>query len=877
MAKKKKQIHLNIIDFQKYYQKDDLIIQPTPAVENTIEEKKKKIFDKNEFVQNIEWRTTESTDKKINNRVNDDNNKFKNNQNDKNNLKKGDSTIILGSRGKNKLNEMKEEDVDFASLRSKKKEDDVDFANLRNKKKDDDADFGNLRNKKKEDDVDFANLRNKKKEEDVDFGNLRNKKKDDDADFANLRNKKKEDDADFANLRSKKKEDDVDFANLRNKKKEDDVDFANLRNKKKEEDVDFGNLRNKKKEEDVDFGNLRNKKKDDDTDFANLRNKRKEDDADFANLRNKKKEDDVDFANLRNKKKDDDTDFANLRNKKKDDDADFANLRNKKNDTETKTEKPYHLRKLEELRKQKQLKRQETEMSQNEKLEEKVKADKKEEEAKADKKEEVKVDKKEEEVKVDKKEEEVKVDKKEEEVKVDKKEEEVKVDKKEEEVKVDKKEEEVKEDKKEEVKADDTIKSTEEAKPKEGTKLKDSDVKPAVVAEKNEIDGNNETKVEEGAKKKFVPKRVIMYQEELKKKEEELKKKEEERKKKLEEQKKQRELTKLKSQTSDGSNVFIPSAKLLHLESLKEEKKETKIEIKRDSKSVITPPISKKDTTILNKQKSTEKNVKNIFLEIAEKTENAKIVEKMDIEEIAKKKREELYKKQLEKITKINEENTKYNNIYKHDIDNIKSFYNQIKDKILQNYLFTEDDAANICASLKTDECNYLESHVPFYVTISVFILSLPQKLEDDMYIKRASHLKNLLFYLKQNSKIENQDDYILNDIIKLCDELKYPHLSEETTLLEAVFDCLLFCGIISKDAFIKWFTDDNLDSELKSRAMLQLIYWNNWLKDEVNDDVEYVEDEPEEQVEEKVVEEDDIEKNVPKNFIFRKIKKKFL
>ncbi|KEG02131.1 hypothetical protein YYE_02870 [Plasmodium vinckei vinckei] len=846
MAKKKKQIHLNIIDFQKYYQKDDLIIQPTPAVENTIEEKKKKIFDKNEYVQNIEWRTTESTDKKINNKVNDDNNKFKNNQNDKNNLKKSDSTIILGSRGKNKLNEMKDEDVDFANLRNKKKEDDVDFANLRSKKKDDDADFANLRNKKKEEDVDFGNLRNKKKDDDADFGNLRNKKKDDDVDFANLRNKKKEDDTDFANLRSKKKEDDVDFGVLRNKKKEEDADFANLRNKKKDDDADFANLRNKKKEED-----------------------KKEEDVDFGNLRNKKKDDDADFANLRNKKKDDDADFGNLRNKKKDDDADFANLRSKKNDTETKTEKPYHLRKLEELRKQKQLKRQETEISQNEKLEEKTKADKKEEE-----KEEVKEVKKEEVKEVKK-----------------------------EKVKEDKKEEEIKEDKKEEVKTDDTIKSAEEAKPKEGTKLKEGDVNPAVIAEKNEIDGNNETKVEEGAKKKFVPKRVIMYQEELKKKEEE-------RMKKLEEQKKQRELSKqLKSQASDGSNVFIPSAKLLHLESLKEEKKETKIEIKRDSKSVITPPINKKDTTILNKQKSTEKNVKNIFLEIAEKTENAKIVEKMDIEEIAKKKREELYKKQLEKITKINEENTKYNNIYKHDIDNIKSFYNQIKDKIIQNHLFTEDDAANICASLKTDECNYLESHVPFYVTISVFILSLPQKLEDDMYIKRASHLKNLLFYLKQNSKIENQEDYILNDIIKLCDELKYPHLSEETTLLEAVFDCLLFCGIISKDAFIKWFTDDNLDSELKSRAMLQyftlkkskmylredkiiinkklaykyrflsLIYWNNWLKDEVNDveDVEDVEEEPEEQIEEKVVEEDDIEKNVPKNFIFRKIKKKFL
>ncbi|SCM22007.1 conserved Plasmodium protein, unknown function [Plasmodium chabaudi chabaudi] len=864
MAKKKKQIHLNIIDFQKYYQKDDLIIQPTPAVENTIEEKKKKIFDKNEYVQNIEWRTTESTDKKINNKVNDDNNKFK----------KSDSTITLGSRGKNKLNEMKDEDVDFANLRSKKKEDDVDFANLRNKKKEDDADFGNLRNKKKEDDADFSNLRNKKKEDDVDFANLRNKKKDDDADFANLRNKKKEDDADFANLRNKKKEEDVDFGVLRNKKKEEDADFANLRNKKKDDDADFGNLRNKKKEDDVDFGNLRNKKKDDDADFANLRNKKKEEDVDFANLRNKKKEDDADFANLRNKKKEEDVDFANLRNKKKEDDADFANLRNKKKeedvdfgvlrnkkkeedvdfanlrskkkeedvdfsnlrskktDTETKTEKPYHLRKLEELRKQKQLKRQETEASQNEKLEEKTKTDKKEEEVKADKKEE--------------------------------------------EIKADKKEEEVQEDKKEEVKEDEA--KEDEAKEDEvkEDEVKADDVKPAGVAEKNEIDGNNETKVEEGAKKKFVPKRVIMYQEELKKKEEELKKKEEERKKKLEEQKKQRELSKLKSQASDGSNVFIPSAKLLHLESLKEEKKETKIEIKRDSKSVITPPISKKDTTILSKQKSAEKNVKNIFLEIAEKTENAKIVEKMDIEEIAKKKREELYKKQLEKITKINEENTKYNNIYKHDINNIKSFYNQIKDKILQNHLFTEDDSANICASLKTDECNYLESHVPFYVTISVFILSLPQKLEDDMYIKRASQLKNLLFYLKQNSKIENQDDYILNDIIKLCDELKYPHLSEETTLLEAVFDCLLFCGIISKDAFIKWFADDNLDSELKSRAMLQLIYWNNWLKDEVND-VEYVEDEPEEPIEEKVVEEDDIEKNVPKNFIFRKIKKKFL
>ncbi|ETB57784.1 hypothetical protein YYC_04599 [Plasmodium yoelii 17X] len=779
MAKKKKQIHLNIIDFQKYYQKDDLIIQPTP-VNNTIEEKKKKNFEKNEYVQNIEWRTTESTDKKINNKINDDNNLFKNNINDKNNFKKSDK---------------------------------------------EDVDFGNLRNNKKEEDADFANLRNKKKEEDVDFGNLRNKKNEEDVDFSNLRNKKKED---------------VDFANLRNKKKEEDVDFANLRNKKKEEDVDFANLRNKKKEEDVDF----------------------------SNLRNKKKEEDVDFANLRNKKKEEDVDFANLRNKKKEEDVDFGNLRNKKNDTEIKSEKPYHLRKLEELRIQKQLKRQETEISQNGKLEEKIKTDEKKVE---EKKEE---EKKEEEKKVDekkveeKKEEEIKVDekkveeKKEEEIKV----EEIKVEEKKED---EKKEDEKKEDEKKEEEKRDDIKEG-EIKPKESAKA-------AVVAEKNEIDGNNEKKMEETPKKKYVPKRVIMYQEELKKKEEELKKKEEERKKKLEEQKKLRELSKqIKSQTSDGSNVFIPSAKLLHLESLKEDKKETKIEIKKDSKSVITTPGSKKDATILNKHKSGEKNVKNIFLEIAEKTENAKIVEKMDIEEIAKKKREELYKKQLEKITKINEENTKYNNIYKHDINIIKSFYNQIKDKILQNYLFTEDDTVNICAILKTDECNYLESHVPFYVAISVFILSLPQKLEDDIYIKRASHLKNLLFYLKQNSKIENHDDYILNDIIKLCDELKYPHLSDETTLLEAIFDCLLFCGIISKDAFIKWFMDDNLDSELKSRAMLQLIYWSNWLKDEMNEE-EYVEEEPEEQIEEKTVEEDDIEKNVPKNFIFRKIKKKFL
>ncbi|VUC55822.1 conserved protein, unknown function [Plasmodium berghei ANKA] len=788
MAKKKKQIHLNIIDFQKYYQKDDLIIQPTPVVENTIEEKKKKIFEKNEYVQNIEWRTTESPDKKINNKINDDNNQFK----------KSDSTIILGSRGKNKLTDTKE-DVDFANLRNKKNEEDVDFANLRNKKNEEDLDFANLRNKKKEEDVDFANLRNKKNE-DVDFANLRNKKKEEDVDFANLRNKKNED---------------VDFANLRNKKKEEDVDFANLRNKKNE-DVDFANLRNKKKEEDVDFANLRNKKKEEDIDFANLRNKKNEEDLDFANLRNKKKEEDVDFANLRNKKNEEDLDFANLRNKKNEEDVDFANLRNKKNDTETKIEKPYHLKRLEELRKQKQLKRQETDISQNVKLEENGKIYEKGE-VKVDEKKEVKID----------------------------------------------------EQKEEEVKTDDTIKSTEETKPKESAK-------PEPIAEKSEIDGNNETKMSETPKKKYIPKRVIMYQEELKKKEEELKKKEEELKKKEEERKKQRELSKqIKSQTSDGSNVFIPSAKLLHLESLKEDKKETKIEIKKDSKSVITTPGSKKNAIILNKYKSAEKNVKNIFLEIAEKTENAKIVEKMDIEEIAKKKREELYKKQLEKITKINEENTKYNNIYKHDINIIKSFYSQIKDKILQNYLFTEDDTANICAILKTDECNYLESHVPFYVAISVFILSLPQKLEDDIYIKRASHLKNLLFYLKQNSKIENHDDYILNDIIKLCDELKYPYLSDETTLLEAIFDCLLFCGIISKDAFIKWFMDDNLDSELKSKAMLQLIYWNNWLKDEINDE-EYVEDDPEEHIEEKAAE-DDIEKNVPKNFIFRKIKKKFL
>ncbi|KNG78398.1 hypothetical protein PFMG_04451 [Plasmodium falciparum IGH-CR14] len=145
-------------------------------------------------------------------------------------------------------------------------------------------------------------------------------------------------------------------------------------------------------------------------------------------------------------------------------------------------------------------------------------------------------------------------------------------------------------------------------------------------------------------------------------------------------------------------------------------------------------------------------------------------VEKTDIEEIAKKKREELYKKQLEKITKKNEEHLKYNNIYKHDVNIIKNFYNEIKDKIIQNYYFNQDDCISLCSILKTDDCNYMESHVPFYV----------------------------------NSKIENHEDYILNDTLKFCDQLKYPHLSEETSLIETIFDTLLYSGVISKNSFIQ-------------------------------------------------------------------------
>ncbi|KOB87188.1 hypothetical protein PFDG_03156 [Plasmodium falciparum Dd2] len=248
--------------------------------------------------------------------------------------------------------------------------------------------------------------------------------------------------------------------------------------------------------------------------------------------------------------------------------------------------------------------------------------------------------------------------------------------------------------------------------------------------------------------------------------------------------------------------------------------------------------------------------------------------EKTDIEEIAKKKREELYKKQLEKITKKNEEHLKYNNIYKHDVNIIKNFYNEIKDKIIQNYYFNQDDCISLCSILKTDDCNYMESHVPFYVVISIFMLSLPQKLQNDDYFKRASNIKNLLIYLKENSKIENHEDYILNDTLKFCDQLKYPHLSEETSLIETIFDTLLYSGVISKNSFIQWCPDGDSNAELKSKAMLQLIYWHKWLTEEEKDQEEEI-DELDDTEEKNISDVSDIEKNVPKNFIFKKIKKK--
>ncbi|GAW80968.1 hypothetical protein, conserved [Plasmodium gonderi] len=790
MAKKKKQIHLNIIDFQKYYQKDELTIEPKFPEPKRAEEKRKKIFEQNEFVQNIEWRTLDE--------------EGKNNQHNQN---------VNGREENRNKNKQEGNDVDFSNVRNKK-ENDVDFSNVRNKK---------------ENDVDFSIVRNKK-ENDVDFSNVRTPQ-----------NK----DIDFSNVRGRR-EDDIDFANLRIQKKENDVNFSNVRSKR-EDDVDFSNVRSKR-EDDVDFSNVRSKREDD-VDFSNVRSKR-ENDLDFANLRTQKK-DDLDFSNVRSKR-DNQINFSNLRTQNNIDEA----IKEKS----TASEKPYYLRRLEELRKKKNMQGKAKEDSAAGRLN----GDAKETEAKE-------AEVKETEVKDEEAKEAGAKAAKEEEAKAAK-EEEAKV-AKEEEAKA-AKEEEAKAAKEEEAKA---------AKEEEAKAAKEEEAKAAKEGEG-------------GAKKKFVPKRVIMYQQELKEKEER-------NLRMLEEQKKQRELKlQLLKNANQGSSTFIPTAKLLYMQAQKEgNQNEVKHDEalmdgkKEDAKGKIpklettrggsTPQIGstnevRKSATLLKKRNNVEhnKSTKSIFEEIAEKTENAKIVEKLDIEEIAKKRREELYKKQLEKITKKNEENEKYNSVYKHDLNNIKTFYLQIKDKIVENHFFSQEESIQLCSSLKTDQCNYMESHVPIFVAIVIFILSLPQNCADEVYLERAMNLKNLFLHLKQNSKVDNHDEYILNDVVKICDELKYPHLSDETSLVEAAFDSLLFSRIIPKDSFIKWFEEDNPDSELKSKAMLQLIYWHKWLTEnepEDIDDAEELEPEYEEQQDKEINNEEDIQENLPKSYLFKKIKKK--
>ncbi|KYN98841.1 hypothetical protein PGSY75_1120000, partial [Plasmodium gaboni] len=83
------------------------------------------------------------------------------------------------------------------------------------------------------------------------------------------------------------------------------------------------------------------------------------------------------------------------------------------------------------------------------------------------------------------------------------------------------------------------------------------------------------------------------------------------------------------------------------------------------------------------------------------------------------------------------------------------------------------------------------------------------------------------------------------------------------------------YSGVISKSSFIKWFQDDDSYTELKSKAMLQLIYWHKWLTEEEKKDQEEDMDELDDTEEKNISDVSDIEKNVPKNFIFKKIKKK--
>lgn len=104
-------------------------------------------------------------------------------------------------------------------------------------------------------------------------------------------------------------------------------------------------------------------------------------------------------------------------------------------------------------------------------------------------------------------------------------------------------------------------------------------------------------------------------------------------------------------------------------------------------------------------------------------------------------------------------------------------------------------------------------------------------------------------------------EEKLLTEVAKIMNHWKLPALSDSVYLIEAVFDALLQCGVVTKKSVLHWLEDTAEEVPDRVSVILQLLTWKKWLLGESLQAPE----EPSETESEESEEDIDIEALVPK------------
>ncbi|PHJ20732.1 eif4-gamma eif5 eif2b-epsilon carboxy-terminal domain protein [Cystoisospora suis] len=232
-----------------------------------------------------------------------------------------------------------------------------------------------------------------------------------------------------------------------------------------------------------------------------------------------------------------------------------------------------------------------------------------------------------------------------------------------------------------------------------------------------------------------------------------------------------------------------------------------------------------------------------------------------------RKKKEEREQRERERIEALRREREELNKIFYHKEETIQNLVAYLE-KQLQSDTKSISPEETLAVIPSEDE---LASIVPSATLAGVVLKACGRKETMAEVLEVVHRVEKAWKALLEKCTVNNKEQVLIKQTVKMTKEVKCPRLSSDTALIEAVWDAMIETGILPEASFIQWFEDDSDETEGRTEVLFQVLLWCQWLKGEIG----AYEEDREEPEEEEPEEDYDIEALVPKRETAKVVKRK--